>query len=482
MTNIPTAKLALRHRTNFEAIGAGALLARKFWWELLAGWLVLAVPVFIVVWFIPNLFWSIFLLWLFKPLYERIPLRFIASTLFDQQATAQQTLRTIFMGDTWLWLSLFRLFPGRSTLTPIAALENTESAPIRIGVRRRLIRDRIIGYYLILHLLMFCMEISLVVFFLAMITWVSSIIFSITPELPTFNPQAIFAFINAIGSHVFKTLIFVSFAVIAPFYICCGFAIYLNKRIELEGWDIDLGFRRLISRISIVLIATVLVFTNGEQIYAQVHPGNMGDETTVHETVSSEIEKIYHEQVVTEKTIRQQKQPRSQQPRNNAPTIDLGLASFFARVVQILVIFAIIGLIAYLLWQLRKLDFSRFKQRKGNLGTQSTRIIEEVFQKLELPENIVASSRNAWESGDYREALSLLYRGALYCLVARFDCPINLSHTEASCLQLVAQNVPGVLSAFASITECWQLVAYAHKAIDSPTYNDLVQTYEASFT
>ena len=478
MTNIPTAKLALRHRTNFEAIGAGALLARKFWLELLAGWLVVAVPVFIVVWFIPNLFWSIVLLWFFKPLYERIPLRFIASKLFDQQASARQTLRTIFMGDTWLWLSLFRFFPGRSTHTPIAALENTESAPIRVDQRRRLIRDRIIGYYLILHLLMFFMEISLVVFFIAIIDWVWSIIFSITPELPTINQQVLLEITSSGGGQLLKTLVFISFAVLAPFYICCGFAIYLNKRIELEGWDIDLGFRRLIGRISMVLIVSVLFLTTGEQSFAQVQPEITAGAQELHETVGNEIEKIYHEKVVT---IRKQRQLREQETQDDVPVSNSGLGSLLAKIVQLLIISAIIALIVFLLWQLRKLDFSRFKLRKRDRGTPHTRIVEDIYQKLELPENIVASSREAWESGDYREAVSLLYRGALYCLVARFDCPINLSHTEASCMQLVGQNVPGVLSAFTSITECWQLVAYAHKTIEAPTYNDLVRTYETSF-
>ncbi|HRE17433.1 MAG TPA: hypothetical protein PLW86_10300, partial [Rhodocyclaceae bacterium] len=37
-------------------------------------------------------------------------------------------------------------------------------------------------------------------------------------------------------------------AVIEPLYVASGFALYLNRRSELEGWDIDVAFRRLDAR------------------------------------------------------------------------------------------------------------------------------------------------------------------------------------------------------------------------------------------
>ena len=33
-----------------------------------------------------------------------------------------------------------------------------------------------------------------------------------------------------------------------PFYVGAGFAIYLNRRAELEAWDIEQEFRRAFSR------------------------------------------------------------------------------------------------------------------------------------------------------------------------------------------------------------------------------------------
>jgi len=33
-------------------------------------------------------------------------------------------------------------------------------------------------------------------------------------------------------------------AIIEPFYVAAGFAMYLNRRVELEAWDIEQEFRR----------------------------------------------------------------------------------------------------------------------------------------------------------------------------------------------------------------------------------------------
>ena len=41
----------------------------------------------------------------------------------------------------------------------------------------------------------------------------------------------------------------VAMTVIEPLYVACGFTLYLQRRTALEGWDIELRFRQLASRI-----------------------------------------------------------------------------------------------------------------------------------------------------------------------------------------------------------------------------------------
>jgi hypothetical protein len=38
-------------------------------------------------------------------------------------------------------------------------------------------------------------------------------------------------------------------SIVEPFYVAAGFTLYLNRRTELESWDIELGFRTLAARL-----------------------------------------------------------------------------------------------------------------------------------------------------------------------------------------------------------------------------------------
>ena len=45
--------------------------------------------------------------------------------------------------------------------------------------------------------------------------------------------------------------VYLAFSAIGPFYVAGGFGLYINRRMELEGWDIELVFRRLAQRMSL---------------------------------------------------------------------------------------------------------------------------------------------------------------------------------------------------------------------------------------
>src|SRR6185312_10963416 len=46
-----------------------------------------------------------------------------------------------------------------------------------------------------------------------------------------------------------STVAYLAMSAIEPLYVACGFALYLNRRTQLEAWDIDLAFRRLRARL-----------------------------------------------------------------------------------------------------------------------------------------------------------------------------------------------------------------------------------------
>jgi len=79
-----------------------------------------------------------------------------------------------------------------------------------------------------------------------------------------------------------------------------------------------------------------------------------------------------------------------------------------------------------------------------------------------LPDDIVAAALAAWDAGQGREALSLLYRGALSWLVTQRRVPIRDSDTEEDCLAQVTLKAPQEESRFfQGLTGAWVQTAYA---------------------
>ena len=81
-----------------------------------------------------------------------------------------------------------------------------------------------------------------------------------------------------------------------------------------------------------------------------------------------------------------------------------------------------------------------------------------------LPDDVIAAARSLWQQGQYREALSLVYRATVSSLVHQHEVDLGEGATEGDVLQasqkklhLEAQNL------LKQITRAWQTIAYAHR-------------------
>jgi hypothetical protein len=124
-----------------------------------------------------------------------------------------------------------------------------------------------------------------------------------------------------------------------------------------------------------------------------------------------------------------------------------------------LIIAAVVALVLYLVKNLqvfsfRKQDEVQFEAPKVVMGMQITR--------ESLPDDILAAAMAAWDAGNAREALSLLYRGSLSWLVTQRRVPIRDSDTEEDCLSHVAKHAQQPEAAFFhQLTGAWVQTAYA---------------------
>jgi hypothetical protein len=188
--------------------------------------------------------WSWIILWWLSPLFDRLILHVAAKRFFEPQASLSALCRGLgrslgrgLAGDL-LWR---RLSPWRAAMLPLRLLEH------RSRKNRRRIRER--KRALSKGGLHFCIFLTFWCFVLQWILLAGETLFVLMIGRLFFDPQ----FSSFSDFFVGKGLFYytgwcVNFLAVESVYVCMGFGLYLNSRIEVEGWDIELLFRGFAAR------------------------------------------------------------------------------------------------------------------------------------------------------------------------------------------------------------------------------------------
>jgi hypothetical protein len=92
-----------------------------------------------------------------------------------------------------------------------------------------------------------------------------------------------------------------------------------------------------------------------------------------------------------------------------------------------------------------------------------------------LPADVPEAAARLAAAGKLRDALSLLYRGALSELVHKRGVQLLSSHTEGEAVRLAG------LPYFAALVDAWRRCAYARRIPSSEEIQSLVTTYKTAF-
>jgi hypothetical protein len=229
---------ALRPRRAFEAVELGVLMTQRARRSLVRAWLPLALLLVLacgatlqIAPWLPSR-----LLWWGEPLLDRTLLDIYARQAFGEEtrlhdaweARRRAPWSTIVARLTWL-----RFSPWRAYSTPVTQLEG------QAGPRRRQRAWVIVrGHWVAATLLQggcALIELCLVVGMFALFPL-------LTPGLQFRGAPWIFTDSQAANAMLFAihaaAVLFVE-----PFHVAGGFALYLNRRVELEAWDVEQGLR-----------------------------------------------------------------------------------------------------------------------------------------------------------------------------------------------------------------------------------------------
>lgn len=129
--------------------------------------------------------------------------------------------------------------------------------------------------------------------------------------------------------------------------------------------------------------------------------------------------------------------------------------------------------------------YRTFKARAPVLETLSaptvTRVGEMDIRPESLPDDIGTAALALAEAGKTREALSLLYRGALSRAVHRFGVSIGESYTEGEALRAVGARLDTArVSYFTDLVGIWRRAVYAGERMTADRVRPLCRGFRAA--
>ncbi|MFS1525860.1 hypothetical protein ACL7TT_17430 [Microbulbifer sp. 2304DJ12-6] len=513
-----------RLRSPWESIDLGTALARQYWLPLFLVWLLPAALVLApLAWLLPeHPGWSLFAVWWFKPVFDRLPLFMISRVLFGMPVSAPTALKQFFKQNRrdWLaWITLRRLNPTRSFDMPVTVLEQSSGAArsARIGLLHRkhasaatwltLTGIHLEGFFLIAAFILIYLFIPEQV--TANIDW-----------LPILRGDTLAL------EWVSNVLYLFIMAAVAPFYIVCGFCLYIGRRIELEGWDIEIQFRDLAERhqrkqqprqhgiaggsgtVSILLFFALAFgsLTPAPEVKADSLETPQQAQQHIDEILAGE---DFHrmEQIngwrLKEWESKEQKIPEwlikfiewlFNRSLDTDDASDSNWGAAIARLIEILLWVGVIAGLIYLGWRHHDKILKRLRWRykpKPKTAAPETLFGLDIRQSS-LPDDVCAEVQRLWQAGEKRASLGLLYRATLSHLIEDFQFHFGDHLTESECARLVQRRqrepreglppVTAPLSRFVQqLTADWQQLAYAHRNPVDARMNALCQEWQEVF-
>ena len=496
--------IEIRPRKAWEAVDLGVLMARRWWWQLVQIWFLISFPLWILLSFLPleYVIWQMVIIVWLKPIFERALLYFLSHAVFGSIPTVAESVKrfpSLIGFQIFSTLTIRRLSPSRSMDMSVSQLEGLRGnrRTDRLNVLHR--EDSTPATWLTFSM-----------WFIEIFLWVS--FFTI---VALFIPQGIEVDIDDyLYSDATKPMMLVYSIVLycvwmctAPFYVACGFSLYLNRRVRLEAWDIEIAFRRMaqkrqgVNTLAIAVLCFALTFSyDSWQNTAQADPLANHDVTLENseltpETAAKLINDIHDGDKFNVKKERTRARLKNvpewewnsnKEERENSDSVGNGLMAFFSALAvfgEVIIWVVVIGIIVFVVvryreWFMQFVGFERTIERE--LAPPPKTLFGLNITEESLPEDIGQTALAILKAGNTREAMALLYRASLNKLVI-FGVHLHSSFTEIQCLNsakeslakhLVSDDQVDYLSDF---TDAWRRHAYGHERVSAQRVEEFCQ-------
>jgi hypothetical protein len=490
----------LRRRSAWEALDLGHAMLHAWGLWAYRAWFATYWPagivILLVLWPWPE--FAMFLLWWLKPLFDRVLLHVFSRSVFGNQIGVREVLRELprllRAPGVLSGLSLRRFSLARSLLLPVWQLEEQRGADAR--ARFKLLGRRCRGHAV--WLTVFCANMSSILL-VSMLIMLLALVPGDGHELPLWEwfgdePSGL--------RHLVGNLVFMlAETIVEPLYVASGFSLYLNRRSELEAWDIELAFRGLAERCSatagagpllvLLPLALGLALLLPSPLFAQeiskptraVSASEQSDiaPMAAREAIDAVLADPVFGQVTDDWRWRWREQPavHDHHGRDWLKAL-LRAIEFLAEGLR-----ALLWIVAGLALAMVIFLVVRYREKLG--GGRAPAAVPEFLCGLDLrpaflPADIAAAAQAALARGASIEALSLLYRGALVALVDDRQIEFAAGDSENDCRRRVAGRLSEAAEkCFVEVIEVWCLAAYGGVPVAVTRVEDLIADWGRHF-
>ena len=228
----------LRPRSSMEAADLGVRICQSAARSVFGCYLAVAVPLLVlllaageIALWIPAV-----AIWMAKPWLDRTVLFALSRAAFGQATTPRdvwEAQRQVWWSQLLRTWTLRRLSPWRSLTGPVYQLEGLTWGRQRRRVQQ--IRSGSARAGVLVTGAFGLAELALVFALLFFAVWLMPR--GMDPSWSTFALQPEMQLATALGYAI-------TVAFLEPFYVAAGFGLYLNRRVELEAWDVEQELRR----------------------------------------------------------------------------------------------------------------------------------------------------------------------------------------------------------------------------------------------
>lgn len=509
--NLDAVTIAIRPRRPWEAVDLGVLMAKRWWWLLTKMWLTVALPIWVALSFIPQdyILWQVVIFWWLKPVMERPLLYILSHAVFDQTPSYANAagqipkliVRKIF--STLLWR---RLSPSRSMNLPVDQLEGLSGG--RRADRLSVLDREDSGPAFWVTILGFIFEFILAASLLGLA-------YTLVPHAVDVDLYGLFVEREYVWFNLLQNIMyFCALTLVAPFYVAMGFALYLNRRIKLEAWDVEIAFRRIAQRhakdvarkaqlgggAAALLLAGVLSFAcmlDVPNVYAQddsvAEQSEQVDQIDVNDRDESKalINDVFSDEAFHKIKVEKRADyshlesewlkgffdwvaswwdddDEAAEPESNGPDL-----SFFGNLLahggEILLWLAVIAAVFWVVYRYRHwlAGFQLPALEKEQEKEAPQAMFGMDVRPQSLPMDVAEQALQFWQDGQYRTCLALLYRASLVDLFKR-GLEVDEGATEQECLKASREhqqrlNIPDApMGYFTNLTFHWRRLAYGH--------------------